>query len=404
VGKATVVHIITKLELGGAQQNTLFTIAHLNRNDYKPVLISGTEGMLVEDAKKINDLEVYLIPELVREIRPVKDMIAFFKIKQILHQLQGNTAEGEKLASSSAIIVHTHSSKAGIIGRWAAKIAGVRLVIHTIHGFSFNDYQPSLLRAFYIFLERVTSLITTKYIAVSRSNIETGVKKNIFNREKAVFIRSGIDIDSFQKTRFNRIRMREALKIEPAIPLVAMIACFKPQKAPLDFIRMAKAVSDEICEVRFLLVGDGVLRPRIEKMIRELAIEDKVILLGWRRDIPDIMSCIDILVLTSLWEGLPRVVPQAMAAGIPVVATQVDGSPETVRNGVNGYLLLPGDIRGMAEQIAYLIKNPEKARAMGEKGKQLVGEFDVWSMVSQQANLYKSLLEQTETKNLNESV
>ncbi len=160
--KTTVVHIITKLELGGAQQNTLFTVANLERSKYEPVLISGTEGILVEDAKKLKDVKVYLITELVREIRPFKDVISFLKIRRILKELK---------KPRSNIIVHTHSSKAGILGRWAARVAGINLIIHSVHGFSFNDYQPSFLRAFYIFIERVTSLVTTKFIAVSKANI-----------------------------------------------------------------------------------------------------------------------------------------------------------------------------------------------------------------------------------------
>jgi glycosyltransferase involved in cell wall biosynthesis len=129
-------------------------------------------------------------------------------------------------------------------------------------------------------------------------------------------------------------------------------------------------------------------------MIEKINMEDKIILLGWRRDIPEILSSIDILVLTSLWEGLPRVFPQAMASGVPVVATEVDGAPEAIKNGVTGFLLQPRDIEGMAERIIYLIRNPDRAREMGEEGRKLVGEFDIWKMVEQQEDLYTSLLKQ----------
>ena len=135
-----------------------------------------------------------------------------------------------------------------------------------------------------------------------------------------------------------------------------------------------------------------MLRSKVEELIEVLSIEDRILLLGWRRDIPEIMNCIDILVLTSLWEGLPRVFPQAMASGIPVVATGVDGIPEAIQDGINGFLLPPGDIDGMAAKIIYLIRHPEKAREMGEKGKRLVGEFDIWRMLEQQEELYDNLL------------
>ena len=391
MGKTKVVHIITKLELGGAQQNTLFTVAHLTRSRYEPVLISGTEGILVEDALKIKDVKVYLIPELVREIRPIKDVIAFLKLRQILKQLKQEVARKHS-GATSAIIVHTHCSKAGILGRWAARIADIKLIIHSFHGFSFNEFQAFLVKGFYIFMERITSLITAKSIAVSKANIEKGISKKIFTRDKVILIRSGIDIENYQAVKLSREKKRMELGFDTGIPLVAMIACLKPQKSPLDFVRVAKIVSAEISEARFLLVGNGVLRSKVEELIEVLSIEDRTLLLGWRRDIPQIMNCIDILALTSLWEGLPRVFPQAMASGIPVVATGVDGIPEAIQDGVNGFLLPPGDIDGMAEKIIYLIRHPEKAREMGEKGKRLVGEFDIWRMLEQQEELYANLL------------
>ena len=388
MGRTIVVHIITKLELGGAQQNTLFTVANLERSKYEPVLISGTDGILVEDAKKLKDVKVYLIPELAREINPFKDIISLLKIRRILRDLK----------SLSTIIVHTHSSKAGILGRWAARLAGINLIIHSIHGFSFNDYQPSFLRAFYMFLERVTSLITKRFIAVSKANIEKGINKRIFSKDKAVLIRSGIDIKEYQKAGFNRKEERGKLGFDAEIPLVAMVACFKPQKSPLDFVKVAKIVSDEINEVLFLLVGDGVLRSEIEEQIKKFKIDDKIILLGWRDEIPEIMNCIDILVLTSLWEGLPRVFPQAMASGKPVIATKVDGAPEAIKNDINGFLLAPKDINGIAEKVIYLIRHPEKASEMGEKGKSLVEEFSIWKMLEQQEELYASLLKENQNE------
>ena len=382
--RTTVVHIITKLELGGAQQNTLFTVAHLNRDAYNPVLISGSEGILVNQAKQLTDVNVHLLPDLVREIRPLKDVGAFIKMRRILKQVQ-------KGVNGAQVIVHTHSSKAGILGRWAARLAGVRLIVHSVHGFSFNDFQPSLVRAFYVFLERITARITTAFVTVSESDRKAGIGKRIFKRDDVTLIRSGIDIKRFCHPPGDRFSLRETLGVDCDVPLIAMVACFKPQKAPLDFVRVAKVVLDERSDARFCLVGDGLLRPQIETLIDEMKISDKVVLLGWRRDIPEIMHSIDLLLLTSLWEGLPRVLPQAMASGIPVVATNVNGSPEAVKNGLNGYLLPPGDVVGMAEKIIYLLNNPGEARAMGQKGRELVEEFDIWKMVKQQELLYANL-------------
>ena len=390
MGKVTVVHIITKLELGGAQQNTLFTVSHLNPERYEPVLISGTEGLLVEEAKQLNRVRFFLIPELVREISPFKDMMAFLKIAGVLRAIKQHVQSNAGNAQND-IVVHTHSSKAGILGRWAARLTGIRHIVHTVHGFSFHAFQPPLVRAFYIFLERLTTSITRAFILVSRANMEEGLQERIFTTDKAVLIRSGIDISEYQSVQCDRMAVRASLGITNGGPVVAMVACFKPQKAPLDFVKTARLVIDEHERVEFLLVGDGVLRSNIKELAEQLKISDKVHLAGWRKDVPEIMNSIEILVLTSLWEGLPRVLPQAMAAGVPVVASDVNGSREAIHDGVNGFVIEPHDIQGMARKILYLLKNPDVARSMGKKGTEMVREFDIWKMLKQQELLYSSL-------------
>ncbi len=385
--KITVVHIITKLELGGAQQNTLFTVAHLDRDRYEPVLITGADGILIDEARQLTNVRLFLVPELVREIRPLKDITALFKIARILRTIKRNARDLRGNAAGT-VIVHTHSSKAGILGRWAAWLAGIRCIIHTVHGFSFHLFQPRLTRAVYVFLERITASLTSAYILVSRANMEEGFREKIFTPDKAVLIRSGIDIKEYQSVHCDRIAVRAELGITNGAPVVAMVACFKPQKAPLDFIKTARLVLAEYPLVEFLMVGDGELRSRIEALANELAIADKVHLVGWRTNVPQIMHAIDLLVLTSLWEGLPRVLPQAMAAGVPVVASDVNGSREAIRDGFNGFLMQPHDVQGMARKILYLLTHPEKARAMGRNGAGMVQEYDIWKMLRQQEALY----------------
>jgi len=171
-----------------------------------------------------------------------------------------------------------------------------------------------------------------------------------------------------------------------------MVSCLKPQKAPLDFVKACLIVKKQIENCVFILAGDGELRQELEHEIKKLGLSDSFQLLGWRRDIPELINAADVLVLTSLWEGLPRVIPQAMAASIPVVVTMVNGSPEAVKEGENGFLLLPGDINGIAEKTAFILKNPEKAREMGRIGNSMVEEFDIHKMVSDQERLYVELL------------
>jgi glycosyltransferase involved in cell wall biosynthesis len=377
-----VVHIITKLELGGAQQNTLFTVAHLDRHRFRPCLITNPEGLLLPEALTLKGVKTFFIPELIREINPLKDLRALFKIKGILE----NIKEGD-----APMIVHTHSSKAGVLGRWGAWFARADVITHTIHGFGFHDYQPLPLRVFLIFLERMTARITDAFIAVSQANIKKGVDSGIFAKQKATLIRSGIELEEFTGIKGARHKKKKELGTEPGLPLVTMIGCLKPQKAPLDYVEVAHQVLQER-EARFILVGDGELREKVEKKADQLGLGDRFKLLGWRRDIPEVLAATDIFCLTSLWEGLPRVLPQAMALGIPIVATNVDGTPEAVIHNVNGFVTKPRDTKAMAERIIYLLDRPQEAKMLGKQGKKMVGEFDIRRMVREQEDLYLKLL------------
>lgn len=391
-----VCHIITKLELGGAQQNTLYTVRTLNRSRFLPLLITGSEGILIEEARRYRDIKTYFLPELLREIRPHKDFLAWKHIAHILRYEQQETPH-------IPMIVHTHSSKAGIVGRWAAKTSGISQILHSVHGFGFHPYQPLMVRWIYRMLEQLTAKITTHFIAVSSANIETGLRLKLFSHDRVSLIRSGIDIARFQQPyhlppaerQKHRTQKLQELQISPEKKIVGMIACFKPQKAPLDFIRVMRIVANRCPEVHAVMVGDGQLRSQIETLIKHYQLESVISLPGWRNDIPELLDLFQILVLTSRWEGLPRVCPQAMAMGVPIVATNVDGIPEAVHEGVNGFLLNPGQVQEMAEKISYLLQHPDIAKQMGKQGQQLVEEFDIQRMVHQQEELYERLLVET---------
>ncbi len=382
--KIKVIHIITKMELGGAQQNTLFTVSNLDPEKYETFLLTGTEGELMNETKKFVNL--FIVKDMVREIRPLKDIKAFFRIVKILKNIKGEEP------GTSPVIVHTHSSKAGILGRWAAKAAGIKIIIHSIHGFPFNDFQPFLKKYIYIMLEKITSKTTSHFIAVSSSNIEEGIKYKIFNREKSSLIRSGIDISRFRNPEYGKKETREHIGIPPDSPAVLMVSCLKPQKAPLDFVKACLIIKKKVNNAVFILAGDGKLRQELENEINKCGLKDSFHLLGWRRDIPELINAADVLVLTSYWEGLPRVIPQAMAASVPVVVTKVNGSSEAVKDGESGFLLSPGDINGIAEKTSFILQNPEKARKMGRKGNSMVKEFDIHQMVADQEILYAELL------------
>ena len=272
------------------------------------------------------------------------------------------------------------------------------MVIHTVHGFGFHPRQRPGVRRFYVALERLAARWTSHVIAVAQADLDEGVALGLFARERATLIRSGIEIARYAGAGIDREATVRALGFDPTRPLVGMVACLKPQKNPVDFVRAAALVAARVPEAQFLLAGDGVLRPAVEEEIRRSGLGERFRMLGWRRDVDAIIPCLDVLVLTSLWEGLPRVFPQAMAAGRPVVAYRVDSAPEAVTEGVTGHLVAPGDFAGAAARIAGLLVDPALARRMGAAGRERVGEFDADLMVRTQEELYCRLWSEVSTR------
>ena len=375
--KLRIVHIIAKLELGGAQENTLYTVGHLDPDRFEPWLITGDEGILLAEARRIKNLNLVIVPELKREIPPGKEPIALIKMAGILRRLR---------RENPAILIHTHGSKAGILGRWAGWLARIPVRIHTFHGFGFNDYQNFFVRNLYFLIEWLTARVTTRMIFVSRNNLEKARRLGILKGEKGMIIRSGVSLAGFREARVDREAKRKELGFSPEYPLIGMVACLKPQKSPLDFARVARLVRDKFPNCGFILVGDGVLRPELEKLAGELNLGDGFKVLGWRRDMPEIMKTIDVLVLTSLWEGLPRVFPEALAAGTPVVATRVDGADEIIEEGINGFLRPPGDIQGLADRVIWWLEDVRRREKIISPR---LGEFEIDLMVRKQEELYR---------------
>jgi len=377
-----VLHVITRLIVGGAQENTMLTAALLNPGRYAVDVVSGPqtgpEGSLIPEVRA-RGVHLSILPSLVREVNPFKDAAALVALIRLIRRVQYD-------------VVHTHSSKAGILGRWAAYLADVPVVVHTVHGWGHHDRQHPLVRRFYILLEQVTQRITNRLIVVSPRNTQKGLVDGIATAEKYIAIRSGIELDRFWKPSRPREAVRAELGIPSEVAVVGTVTRLSPQKAPLDFVDTASQVVAQRQDVHFVIVGDGPLCSDVEARVAALDLAGRVHLVGLRRDIPDLMHSFDVFALSSLWEGLPRVLPQAMAAGLPIVATAVDGNAEAVTDGVNGFLTPPGDPRAMAVSLLRLLEEPSLARRMGEAGRARVGEFDARKMVSDVAGLYEALL------------
>jgi glycosyltransferase involved in cell wall biosynthesis len=378
--KIKVCHIITKLELGGAQQNTLYTVAHLDRARFKPVLIAGKGGILDAEAQALSDVPVHFSASLIRSVNPFTDIASFFELYRLIRKEKPD-------------IVHTHSSKAGIVGRWAAWLARVPAIVHTFHGFGFNDFQPWPVRAAFIFSEWLTAKITDRLIVVADEDRRRGLSLKIGDPRRYILIRSGIDLSKFKEHAVDRDAEKKALGIPAGAMVVTTVGPFKPQKNLADFIRVAALVKKEVPDSRFLVVGDGEQRQILEALIEENNLKDTVTLLGWRRDCADILSVSNVFAMTSLWEGLPRSILEAMSTALPVVANAVDGVREIIKDGETGYRVEPFALEKMAGHIIGLLRNPSLAKAMGEKGRNSIDrQFDITYMVRQQETLYLELV------------
>ncbi len=381
--KIKVINPITRLIVGGAQETVIETCAFINQERFATQIIAGPqtgpEGELISEVHT-KGIPLTIVPEIVREVNPIKDLIATLKLVKIFTREQPH-------------IVHTHSSKTGIIGRWAARIARVPVIVHTVHGWAHHPYQKAFVRGMYIFLERITVPFTDRLIAVSTLNVEKGLQDHIGTRDKYTVIHSCINIERFSRTSTDPAVLKTSLGLNGRGPVVGTVSRLSQQKNPLDFVKMAALVKKQIPEAKFLFVGDGPLRNETEALISALGLDHDVVLAGLRRDVPDLLRCMDIFTLTSLWEGLPRVIPQAMVARLPVVANNIDGNAEIIQDGTNGFLINPGDTAGMADRVVQLVKDQELKRRIAGKGQETaLQEYSLHDMVRKIAELYEELL------------
>jgi glycosyltransferase involved in cell wall biosynthesis len=288
--------------------------------------------------------------------------------------------------------VHTNSSKAGILGRVAARLAGVPVVVHTAHGWGFHPHHPAPVRAFYITLERFCAPLCDRLVVVGDPDRRAGLALGIGRPEQYVLIRSGIEVEAFRDVPVTKDEMRARLGIPSGAFVVGWVGRLSPPKTPLDMLASFDRVAREIPEAHLVLVGDGLMRGQVEAAVAASGLAGRVHLLGLRRDVPELFRAFDVFALSSRWEGLPRVFPQAMAAGLPVLTSDVGGASDAVRDGENGWLIPIGDVGGMAARLLELARDPGRRAAMGRRGLELVEEFSARRMVDRLQGLYADLV------------
>ena len=371
-----IVYIITKLELGGAQKVCLALFNGLTQSGHTALLISGAQGALVEKVQ--HNSFVYLLPTLTREITLNGFYNEFKNFIQLTTHLKKLKKEYPNL------IVHTHSTKAGLIGRWAGFFAGIKNRIHTVHGYAFHPHQNKIIWLGIYSLELLTSLITSHFICVSSADMHTGVKLFPNFKKKYSIIRAAIDWDTFQPQE-PAIISNEKNKF-----VIGTIACFKKQKNLTDLIQAFNKAYKENKSLRLEIIGDGILRPELEQLIQSYHLTDVVILHGWQNNVAPLMLSWNAFALTSLWEGLPCALVEARLLKLPVLSYNTGGIHDVIIDGKNGFIYKQKDWQSLAQGILKISTNKELYQKLRNYPENLT-DFNNRTMVKKHINLYSQL-------------
>jgi glycosyltransferase involved in cell wall biosynthesis len=381
-----VLHIITRMIVGGAQENTLLSVVGLDAMpEYEVDFVSGIdrgkEGELLTQARETTNL--IIVPEMGRSINPFSDLVAFWKLYKLIKKGRYH-------------IVHTHSSKAGVLGRLAAWLAGTPIIVHTLHSLVFHDYQPWIVNRTWRVVKKICARVTDYYISVSEIIVQKAIAANIAEPERFRTIYSGMELDWFLNAKFDADAVKREFGIPLDAPVVGKIARLFPLKGHDELMDAAPEIVKRVPNVRFFLIGDGILLEHLQKRATEYGILENFVFAGLidRKRIPEMISAMDVVVHTSLREGLARVLPQSLAMGKPCVSFDIDGAPEVVIDDKTGYLVKAFDSVGLADRVAHLLENEDLRRRMGENGRQHVDpNFRTEKMVADIAEVYQMMLE-----------
>jgi glycosyltransferase involved in cell wall biosynthesis len=382
-----VVHVITRLIIGGAQENTVITVLGLLKKPGVEVKLitgptKGPEGSLEEKVLGYPGLLI-TVPELVRPIHPLKDLVCFLKLVRLFRNLRPD-------------IVHTHSGKAGFLGRMAAYFARVPVIVHTIHGPSFGQFQGFLPNVIYLTAERIAGRVTTFFVSVADAMSRHYLAHGIGTPEKYLTVRSGFAIKPYLEAK-NDPQFRAKLGLSETDFVVGKIARLFKLKGHDDLITVATQIVQVNPQVRFLLVGDGYLKERLQSRIRDLGLERHFVFAGLvpPDEIPRYVGIMDCIVHLSKREGLPKALAQALAAGKPVIAYDCDGAGEVCIPNKTGFLIQPGDLEGVSNAILTLANDAALRLRLGSEGRKLIVEwFDSDRMVDTLYELYLRLMSQ----------
>ncbi len=377
-----IVHIITRLIIGGAQENTLLTCEGLHRRGHDVMLITGPqtgpEGSLLGEACAVG-YAVHVLHSMVREVNPLLDWGCLSELRELI-------------AAYKPVVVHTHSSKAGILGRVAAYDVGAPCIIHTIHGMSFNRTQPWLVQMAYRGLEQYCTARTDHIISVADAMTRQAVAAGLGDASKFTTIYSGIRTDWFDPQRHNGAEIRKRWGFGPQHIVVGKIARMSRGKGYEYVIPAMVEAARAEPRLRFVWIGDGECRKEYERRLAAAGIRDRVYLVGliFPHDVPRVIAGMDILIHASEWEGLARTLVQALLMEKPVISFDIDGAPEVVYPETTGELVRLGDSKGVAAAMLKLAGDETLRRRYGRAGRVMcLQRFDHRLMVDRVVDVYE---------------
>jgi len=382
--------------MGGSAQNTLTTALNHDSRHYNVWLIKGptlesamtkAETKLVEDqletAKK-QSIEIIDVPSLIRRISPINDVRALVALFRLMRKLEPH-------------IVHTHTSKAGILGRLAAWMARVPIVIHTPHGHVFYGHFGRSLSRIFLQTEKLLGRITHHQIALTPEEGNDYLNLGVAKSKNISVIHSGVDLNCFKRSKTESNPGRNELAIPPDSLVVGYVGWLIPIKGVTYLVKAMAEVVQRHPNSLLVLVGKGDEKGeeeiKLKEQVENLGLADNVRFLGWRSDVDEIMGCFDIFVLPSLNEGMGRVLVEAMSAGLPIVASRVGGIPDLVKHGENGLLVPPANAGALEQAISDLLSDKSRRKHMGETGKKMCHPYSVEAMVEKIDDLYSRLVE-----------
>ena len=379
--KPWVVEMITRLENGGAQRHALHLCRELPRDRFRVALIYGPGDHLDAAAEEIPELDRFALSDLGRPIHPLRDLRAWQRVRQWLRDKAGG----------APIILHTHSSKAGIIGRLAGSgLPGIKRV-HTIHGFGYRAGRTWASRRVLRGVEQLGARFCDWSLCVSEYDRQIGATLGLLKRAHSSVIYPGVELARFAQPNTRRGTFREALGIPVDAPVIGSIGCLKPQKAPLDVLRCAAIAKQSLPELHLIYIGDGQLRGAFLAEAEKLGLGDALHFLGWSDHVPQALAAMDVFVLLSLWEGLPRVLLEARATGLPAVVSDICGNPEAIEKA--GVMVSPHQPGLAAQKIVEILTTPVLFKQLAVATQENLERFDAKYIIPKHLEIFENLIE-----------